>query len=87
MLFGIAGYLMKRYNLEPAPLVLAYVLGPMLENNLSKSLILARSTGFSIFFSRPISGALLLCTALVLAYPLIRWALQRLAAREKTIAA
>jgi TctA family transporter len=59
----------------------------MLENNLSKSLILARSGGFSIFFSRPISAALLLCTAAVLAYPLIRWGLRRSAAREGTTAA
>jgi putative tricarboxylic transport membrane protein len=72
ILFGIAGYLMKRYGLEPAPLVLAYVIGPMLENNLSKSLILARSAGLSIFFSRPISGILLTLTILVLAYPLVR---------------
>jgi len=72
ILFGIAGYLMKRYGLEPAPLVLAYVIGPMLENNLSKSLILARSAGLSLFFSRPISGTLLGLALLVLAYPLIR---------------
>jgi putative tricarboxylic transport membrane protein len=81
ILFGTAGYLMKRTGLEPAPLVLAYVLGPMLENNLSKSLILARSGGLSIFFTRPISATLLCCTALVLAYPVVRWALRRVAGR------
>jgi putative tricarboxylic transport membrane protein len=72
IVFGGAGYLMKRFGLEPAPLILAYVLGPMLENNLSKALILARSSGLSIFLTRPISGVLLVLTAVVLAAPLIQ---------------
>jgi hypothetical protein len=37
ILFGLMGYLMKRFGIEPAPLILAFVLGPMLENNLSKA--------------------------------------------------
>jgi putative tricarboxylic transport membrane protein len=77
ILFGIAGWLLKRYGLEPAPLVLAFVLGPMLENNLSKALIMARGAGPAFFFSRPISGTLLTLALLVLAYPLIRWAVRR----------
>ncbi|RJP52966.1 MAG: tripartite tricarboxylate transporter permease, partial [Anaerolineaceae bacterium] len=85
ILFGIFGYLMKRYGLEPAPLVLAYVLGPMLENNLSKALILARSSGFSIFLYRPISATLLILTAIVLVYPLIRWTAQRALGKEKML--
>jgi putative tricarboxylic transport membrane protein len=80
--FGLVGYLMRRFGLEPAPLVLAYVLGPMLENNLSKSLILAKSEGFSLFVTRPISATLLLATTLVLAYPLLRWGMRKLAARR-----
>jgi putative tricarboxylic transport membrane protein len=83
ILFGMLGYLMKRYGLEPAPLVLAYVLGPMLENNLSKALIMARSGGPSIFFTRPISGTLLTLAILVLAYPLVRWC-WRLATARRT---
>jgi putative tricarboxylic transport membrane protein len=79
ILFGILGYLMKRYGLESAPLVLAYVLGPMLENNLSKALIMARSDGAIIFFSRPISGTLLTLAILVLIYPMIRWLIRRVA--------
>jgi putative tricarboxylic transport membrane protein len=82
-LFGILGYLLKRFNLEPAPLVLAYVLGPMLESNLSKSLILARGSGITFFFSRPISGTLLVCALLVLAYPVIRWCLAQRAVAER----
>ena len=75
ILFGILGYLVKRYGLEPAPLVLAYVLGPMLENNLSKALIMSRTGSPLFFFTRPISGILLTSAILVLAYPLIRWCL------------
>jgi putative tricarboxylic transport membrane protein len=83
ILFGILGYLLKRYSLEPAPLILAYVLGPMLENNLSKSLILARGSGITFFFSRPISATLLISALLVLAYPVIRWCLVQRAVAER----
>ena len=41
IVFGVLGYLMRKFGYEPAPLVLAFVLGPMLENNLRKSLILS----------------------------------------------
>ena len=40
--FGVIGYFMRKFGYEPAPLVLAFVLGPMLENNLRKSLILSQ---------------------------------------------
>ena len=63
---------MKRFGIEPAPLILAFVLGPMLENNLSKALIMSRSSGLSIFLTRPISGVLLVLTAVVLVAPLIQ---------------
>jgi putative tricarboxylic transport membrane protein len=80
LVFGLAGYLMKRYGLEPAPLVLAFVLGPMLENNLSKALIMSRRDPL-FFFTRPISGTLLSLAILVLLYPLVRgcwrWAADR----------
>ena len=64
---GVLGYLMRKFGYEAAPLVLAFVLGPMLENNLRKSLILSEGT-FDIFVVRPISLACLaLATALLLA--------------------
>jgi len=55
ILFGIIGYLMKKFDYEGAPLVLAFVLGPLLENNLRKSLIMSQGD-FSIFFTRPLSA-------------------------------
>jgi putative tricarboxylic transport membrane protein len=83
ILFGLVGYLMKRYDIEPAPLVLAFVLGPMLENNLSKALIMSRTGSPLFFFSRPISGSLLACAILVLVYPLVRWC-RRLVTTRRT---
>ena len=83
--FGLVGYLMKRFGIEPAPLILAFVLGPMLENNLSKSLIMSRTGNPMFFFSRPISGVLLTLALLVLAYPLVRSAWRRLAAGRREV--
>ena len=79
--FGVLGYLMRKLGYEPAPLVLAFVLGPMMENNLRKALILSDGS-FSIFVERPIS-----LTCLVLALGLLGSAiLPALRARRETIA-
>jgi putative tricarboxylic transport membrane protein len=68
--FGILGYLMKKLSLEAAPMVLAFVLGPMLETALRQSLI--KSSGsFAIFFTRPISAIFLTVSALLLLVPLL----------------
>jgi putative tricarboxylic transport membrane protein len=64
VIFGIVGYIMKKCEYEPAPLVLAYVLGPMLEQALRQSLIMSNGS-FTIFIFRPIS-AVSLFIALVL---------------------
>jgi putative tricarboxylic transport membrane protein len=68
--FGVLGYLMRKFGYEPAPLVLAFVLGPMLENNLRKSLLLSHGE-FSIFIERPISAVCLALAALALLAPLL----------------
>jgi putative tricarboxylic transport membrane protein len=65
MLFGVLGFLMKRFDYEPAPLVLAFVLGPILENSMRQSLKLSGGN-FRIFFSRPVSLTLLVIAGLVL---------------------
>jgi putative tricarboxylic transport membrane protein len=52
VVFGVLGYLMRKFGYEPAPLVLAFVLGPMLENNLRKSLICRTATSPSSWRSR-----------------------------------
>jgi len=63
--FGFMGYLLRKYRYEAAPLILAFVLGPMLEDALRQSLIISEGSP-KIFFTRPISGAILGCTFLLL---------------------
>jgi len=58
IIFGVIGYVMKKAQYEPAPLVLAYVLGPMMEKALKQSLLISNGS-FKIFFLRPISAACL----------------------------
>jgi putative tricarboxylic transport membrane protein len=58
ILFGGLGYLMRKFGYEAAPLVLAFILGPMLENALRQSLLISGGS-FMIFVSRPISGVTL----------------------------
>jgi putative tricarboxylic transport membrane protein len=68
--FGVIGYFMRKLGYEPAPLVLAFVLGPMLENNLRKSLILSQGD-LSTLVTRPISAACLLLAVVLLVGPLL----------------
>jgi putative tricarboxylic transport membrane protein len=70
--FGAIGYLMKKFGFEPGPLVLAFVLGAILESALRRSLILFEGdpTGF---VTRPISGVLVALLLIVLILPVIRW--------------
>jgi len=70
ILFGLVGYLMKKLEYEPAPLVLAFVLGPLLENNLRKAMILSQGS-FAIFLTRPISAVCLLVALFLLVSPLV----------------
>lgn len=67
---GLLGYLMRKFGYEAAPLVLAFVLGPMLENNLRKSLILSQGS-FEVFVTRPISLACLAIAVFLLIAPLL----------------
>jgi putative tricarboxylic transport membrane protein len=55
LVFGILGYFLRKLNYEPAPLVLAFVLGPMLEKNLRQALILSDGS-IGVFVSHPLSA-------------------------------
>jgi putative tricarboxylic transport membrane protein len=55
LFFGVVGWLMRKFGYEGAPLILAYVLGPMLENALRQSLLISQGS-FLIFVTRPISA-------------------------------
>lgn len=56
--FGGLGYLLMRLELDASPLMLGFILGPMLEENFRRAMLLSRGD-FRIFVSRPISGTLL----------------------------
>ena len=83
LLFGLMGYLMKRFDIDAAPLILAFVLGPMLENNLSKALLMSHTGNPLFFFSRPISATLISLALLVLAFPLLQWAWRSMTSRQQ----
>jgi len=70
--FGVVGYLMRKFEYDAAPLLLAYVLGPMLERSLRQALIISDGS-VAFFFQRPISAALLAVAFISLATPLWKW--------------
>jgi putative tricarboxylic transport membrane protein len=70
ILFGVAGYVMKKFSYEPAPLVLGFVLGPLLETAIRRSMIMSRGSA-AIFFQRPIAAAFMGLALLMLLSPLI----------------
>ncbi|KQX35278.1 hypothetical protein ASD04_14635 [Devosia sp. Root436] len=64
-LFGLLGYMLYRLKCEPAPLLLGFVLGPLLEENLRRAMMMSRGNPV-IFIDRPISLGLLLAAAALL---------------------
>lgn len=58
-LFGFLGYLFVKLECEPAPMLLGYILGPMMEENLRRAMILSRGDA-TTFLTRPISATLLM---------------------------
>ncbi|MBD1203466.1 MAG: tripartite tricarboxylate transporter permease [Rhodobacteraceae bacterium] len=68
--FGLMGYVLIKLRCEPAPLLLGFVLGPMLEENLRRAMILGRGDA-TVFLTRPISLTLLLLTVAVLVIVLL----------------
>jgi putative tricarboxylic transport membrane protein len=72
--FGLVGYWLTKHEFEPAPLVLAFVLGPLMEENLRRAMLIARGDP-SVFVTRPISAGLLFVAVAMLTLamlPLIR---------------
>jgi len=69
VVFAVFGYFLLRFGCEPAPLVLGFILGPLMEENLRRSLVISRGDPM-VFIERPIS-ATLLATTVVLVLALI----------------
>jgi putative tricarboxylic transport membrane protein len=72
--FGFLGYLFVKLECEPAPLLLGFILGPLMEENLRRAMTISRGNPYE-FFTRPLSASLLAAAALLLifiALPAIR---------------
>jgi putative tricarboxylic transport membrane protein len=70
--FGVFGYLARKFQFELAPLVLALVLGPMMENNLRLSLVISQGDP-RIFLQKPIAAVLMIVTFILLVSPFVPW--------------
>ena len=69
-LFGVIGYLFIKLGTEPAPLLLGFILGPMMEEYLRRALLLSRGD-WSVFVTRPLSASLLAAAVLLLVIVLL----------------
>lgn len=67
LIFGFVGFGLRCLNLEPAPLVLGFVLGPMMEENMRRALLISRGDPL-VFVERPISAFFLACAVLMLIF-------------------
>lgn len=70
MIFGGIGYLMRKFDYEPAPLMLAFILGPMLEKSIRQTLIVSHGNPWS-FFTRPISMVIMITALLMVLSPIL----------------
>jgi len=77
----LVGYVSKRLGFEPAPLILAFILGPKIEMSLRQSLIMSEGS-FSILVTRPISAFFLAVTAFIVVSAVIGLAKNRLKTRD-----
>ena len=77
--FALIGYWLMKHDFEPAPMLLGFVLGPLMEENLRRAMLIARGDA-TVFLTRPISGTLLALAAILLLIsllPMIRQAPRR----------
>jgi TctA family transporter len=82
--FGVIGYMFFKFGCEPAPLLLGFVLGPMMEENFRRALLLSRGD-FTTFITRPLSLGLLVAAALlvvIVALPAIKKSRQEVFSEE-----
>ncbi|GAA3091845.1 tripartite tricarboxylate transporter permease [Pseudonocardia yunnanensis] len=84
--FGVLGWLMKKTGFEPGPLVLAFVLGPILERAFRQSMLISGGS-LDVFVTRPISGGIFLVMALVVVAGIVTARRRRLAQHAGTVPA
>ncbi|KRB41203.1 MULTISPECIES: tripartite tricarboxylate transporter permease [unclassified Acidovorax] len=83
--FGALGYLFMRLEMDPSPLMLGFILGPMLEENFRRSMLLSRGS-FEVFINRPISGTLISLIAAFVLWQIFVFFRQRGRAKEMVVA-
>jgi putative tricarboxylic transport membrane protein len=64
-LFGVLGYICVKLECEPAPMILGFILGPLMEENLRRAMLLSRGDPF-VFFQKPISLGFMIASAVLL---------------------
>jgi TctA family transporter len=64
--FGLLGYICVKLECEPAPMILGFILGPLMEENLRRAMLLSRGDPL-VFFQKPISASFLLAAIVLLA--------------------
>ena len=69
-IFGIVGYLMRRFDFPVAPAIIGMILGPLAEQNFRRALSITQGD-YSVFFTHPISATLLAIAALVIVAPFL----------------
>jgi putative tricarboxylic transport membrane protein len=70
IIFGLVGFLTKKLAYEPAPLIMAFILGPMIERALRQSLIFSNGS-FNVFITRPVAASFLAITAFIIVTAII----------------
>jgi TctA family transporter len=73
-IFGVLGYICVKLECEPAPMILGFILGPLMEENLRRAMLLSRGDPL-VFFQKPISLGFMVASAILLiivALPAIR---------------
>lgn len=71
LFFGLLGYVLLRYGFQPAPVLLGFILGPLIEENLRRSLTISRGDPL-VFLDRPVSVVLLSLALLLILLPALR---------------
>ncbi|MDP2358755.1 MAG: tripartite tricarboxylate transporter permease [Beijerinckiaceae bacterium] len=84
MFFGTIGYLLRLLDFQPAPLLLGFVLGPLMEENLRRTLVISRGD-FMVFLERPISATLVAMTTALLLWALWAQLRDRHAVKESKV--
>lgn len=83
LVFGVVGYVLRRAHVPLAPVIIGMILGPVLENNFRRSLLISHD-GLMIFIERPISACILLIDALLVGFVVVSMLRDRRQTRERS---